>query len=131
VIERSIEFYLSGGSQSRPAKIVAAEGSFSQKAGRLDRLLRAFGEDHPSLAIEGEVARRLLKNARQLAERRNAYIHALTSHDYLKNETKLIMKGVATVCDEKDIERLDMEIIGLLVQLAATASELFKKAIPE
>jgi hypothetical protein len=127
VLERLIGYYLSGGTDSRLVKTVAAEGTFSQKAARFGRLLRTFREDHPDLAAESDVVRGFLTKAIQVAEKRNAYMHALTTHDWFKNETRLIMKGVETVCDEKEINRLDMEIMGVHAQLGSTASELFRK----
>jgi hypothetical protein len=130
MLERIIECYLSGGTHSRLVKAVAAEGNFSQKAARFRRLLRAFREDHPELAAEIDVVRGFLTDATQVAEKRNAYMHALATYDVYKDETRLIIKGVETVCDEEEIIRLDREIMGVHAQLGSTAFELFRKTMP-
>jgi hypothetical protein len=127
IIERLIAYYLSGDTGSRLVKTVAAEGNFSQKASRFGRLVRAVREDHPELAAEIDEVREVLTNAIQVAEKRNAYMHALTTHDWHKGETRLIIKGVEAVCDEEEIIRLDREIMGVQVQLFSAAVALFKK----
>lgn len=131
MLERIIACYLSGGTHSRLVKTVAAEGNFSQKAARFARLLRAFREDHPGLAAEIDVVRGFLTDAIHVAEKRNSYMHALTTHDRFKDETRLIIKGVETVCDEEEIIRLDREIVGVHAQLGSTAIELFRKTMPQ
>ena len=128
-IQSIIASYL-GHPESEMAQAVAMEGMFRQKATRLDHMIKAFQERYPDRGPEADSVRQLLKAAIRLAERRNAYVHALTIHNYKENVTKLLIKGIETACDRRELEQLDSDMQFVAFQLGEAAIELLPKKTP-
>jgi hypothetical protein len=104
--------------------LLAEEGSFHHKAKRFDRILQALDDEHPGFHAEIEPIRRWVKMANELADKRNAYVHALVVHDFSTNETRLRIRGADTVCNEAEINFLAAEVALLVDQLHTHCGDL-------
>lgn len=115
---------LLGAPEWRVSLLLVGEGTFRHKADRFDRLLKALGEERPTLQPQIEPIRRWVKEAKDLAGRRNEYVHALVVHDFQTNETRLRIKGVDTICNEEEINCLAAEVAVLVTQMHTHCGDL-------
>lgn len=85
---------------------IAEQGVFNQKADRFKRILAAITKDRPGCRKEVDAVVKLIAEAKQLAEERNGYVHALIVEDLKNRETLLQIKGQYRPFDQGAIDLL-------------------------
>jgi len=126
-IEWAFEMYMAhliGAPEWSASLLFAGEGMFRHKAERFDRLLKALAEGRPVLQAQIAPIRQWVKRAKELADRRNEYVHALVVDDFETNTTLLRIKGIDTVCNEDEINCLAAEAAVLVNQMHTDCGDL-------
>lgn len=109
----------------RVALVVSEEGTFHQKAERLKRILGAVQKEYPSFEYLVETLLQTVVRARELAQLRNEYVHALVIEDFANNQTKLrIRRGQPAPCDEETIRRAAAEVSVLVGRIHDQCADL-------
>ena len=126
-IEYAFEVYsahLLGAPEWSVSVLLAEEGTFRHKVERFDGILQAIGNEHPSFHTQIEPIRQWVRKAKELATKRNEYVHALVVHDFQTNEARLRIRGTDTVCNEAEINFLATEAAVLVDQLSKHCGDL-------
>jgi len=116
--------YLLGAPNWGISVLLAEEGMFRQKAERFDKILDAISKESDILFAQITPIRQWVKRAKQLAEHRNQYVHALAVHDFGTNVTRLRMRGTEREFDEAEINNLAAEAAVLVGQLHTHCGDL-------
>jgi hypothetical protein len=126
-IEYAFEMYIAhllGAPEWGVSVLLAGEGTFRHKAERFDHILHVIADERPAFHAQIEPIRQWVKRAKQLAEKRNEYVHALVVHDFQTNETRLRIKGTDTICNEAEINFLAVEMAVLVDQMHTHCGDL-------
>jgi hypothetical protein len=105
-LEYSIEFYsalLISAPEWSVSTMLAEQGHFEAKATRLDSILQAIAGEHTELLSDCNALRDSVKRAKELANERNRYVHALVVDDLGSSDTRLRARGKEFVCNENEI----------------------------
>jgi len=126
-IEYMIEVYLAhmlGTPEWSVSVLIAEEEQFSKKAERFKRVLRKIQEERPQIETRVTSVLGLIAKAKEVAEKRNDYVHALVVHDFATNQTKLRIRREEIICDERGIIDLAMQASALAQQINTECGEL-------
>jgi hypothetical protein len=120
-VEAVIDDYLPsiiGAPEWRVAEFFAArDEGFVRKTDRLSAVVKRIEEHFGALRYITDAVLNLLKEAKELAARRNEYVHAVVVFDFRKNATKI----------KKRVEKVDREEVfdeAGVIALARQASDL-------
>ena len=97
---------------------------FSRKADFFRRVLLAIVEERPVLEVQLKVVMELLDKGKQLAEKRNGYVHSIGFIDYRVNKRMLRNKRGLTVPDEGEILELAHEATSVADALSRECEQL-------
>ena len=86
--------------------VIAEEGMFRQKAERFKKVLTTIAKARPILAPQVQSIVILISKAKQLAEKRNMYVHSIVLHDMVTKQPKLRRGDHYVDCDLETIDRL-------------------------
>ena len=106
------------------AELLIEEGTFSRKAERFVRVLKAIAKRRPETDAWIATALPLAAKAKKLAEKRNRYVHALVVDDIQTKETKLRMRGREVICDEAEITDIVRQVQKLVDDMHAAFGDL-------
>jgi hypothetical protein len=126
-IEYMIEVYLAhmlGTPEWSVSVLIAEEEQFGKKAERFKRVLREIAEERPQIETRINLVLGLIAKAKELADNRNKYVHALVVHDFATNQAKLRMRREEIMCDEQKITDLAMQASDLAEQINTQCGEL-------
>ena len=94
--------YLVGVPELSVGYLMLEEGTFGRKADRFRSIIQAMGKDRPVCSNRVQALEKLLAEAKDLAQKRNEYVHALVVQDFKTKEVKLRIKGTTVQNRRKD-----------------------------
>jgi hypothetical protein len=103
---------------------IAEQGFFHQKADRFKRILAAIRKERPACNAVVNAVLGLISEAKQLAEDRNGYVHALIVEDMKNQVTLLQIRGREQPVNQADIEALAEKTISFRERLNLGCAQL-------
>lgn len=105
-------------------EVLAEEGMFRQRAERFKKVLQSIGKERPILSEHLDPILQLVKQAKQLSDKRNQYMHAFVVRDLQTDRPRLRVGTADLDCDEARISHLAGHADVLAVQLHMLCGDL-------